>query len=171
MIPGSSWNRLASQSLGLLFEKPPSLRLLPFSATFSWLDRSSCFNSRLFSLVAAATCLEKKTGTGSDCLRQVLEVTWGDKEEEDPGELDLKLDLSDLTDTRQMSGCCDPRMCRFLGRETENKDSVTQGESWLCQVFTDLGQPETHRPLFRSPGLIERREDKKHLVEWKQRRQ
>lgn len=65
--------------------------------------------------MAAATCLEKKTGTGSDCLRQVLVVTWGDKEEEDPGELDLSLDLSDLTDTRQMFGCCDPKMCRFLG--------------------------------------------------------
>lgn len=73
-------------------------------------------------------------------------VTWGDKEEEDPGELDLSLNLSDLTDTRQMFGCCGPKMCRFLGQGTENEDSVTLGGSWLCQIFSDLGQPETHRP-------------------------
>lgn len=78
-------------------------------------------------------------------------VTWGDKGEEEPGELGLSLDLSDLRDTGQMFGCRDPRMCRFLGRETENKDSVTLGGSWLCQIFADLGQPETHRPLLHSP--------------------
>lgn len=81
-----------------------------------WLDQSSGFHSRLLSL-AAATRLEKLTGTGSDCLRQVLVVTRGTDGEEEPGSPDLSLALSDLTDAGQMFGCCSPGICRFLDRQ------------------------------------------------------